>query len=326
MVQQQIVCVLGMHRSGTSLLTRVLNLLGVDLGPEAGLTTEPVVDNPRGYWEHQGLTLISDAIIKRYGGTWDNPPVLPVGWESDEAIDDLRRRAGELIGGFSASLLWGWKDPRTCLTLPFWQQLLPEMRYVICLRKPVDVAASLAKRDDFTADKSLGLWCTYVASALKHSEGRARLCVFYEDLLSDTTNELARLAAFVGTSEETKSQLRDSIADFVDPNLQHHHSAPDTLVPDSTVGLHATSLYLALRATESVARNANVAFDTESILRSSSPNLGSDQPTVNQLLAQVETQARALRLRDERIAALEEQLPLQPEGKLFELSRLLRRR
>lgn len=61
---QDIVCILGMHRSGTSALTRVLNLIGVDLGSEEILTTEPVADNPKGYWEHGEITAISDAILK----------------------------------------------------------------------------------------------------------------------------------------------------------------------------------------------------------------------------------------------------------------------
>ena len=82
MCNQDIICVLGMHRSGTSLLARILNLIGVDLGPDEVLTTEPVADNPKGYWEHHEITAISDAILKRHGGSWDEPPLLPPGWET----------------------------------------------------------------------------------------------------------------------------------------------------------------------------------------------------------------------------------------------------
>jgi hypothetical protein len=129
---QGLICILGMHRSGTSLLTRVLNLIGVDLGSDEVLTTEPVADNPKGYWEHNEITSISDAILKRYGGSWDEPPLLPPGWETSAAIDDLRHHAQQLIQDqFAEVQLWGWKDPRSCLTLPFWQQLLPDMRYII---------------------------------------------------------------------------------------------------------------------------------------------------------------------------------------------------
>jgi hypothetical protein len=249
MHDQEIICVLGMHRSGTSLLTRVLNLAGVDIGSEKALTTEPVADNPKGYWEHHALTGISDAIIKRYGGTWDRPPVLRLGWESDAAFDDLRDRARQLIDEqFSNASIWGWKDPRTCLTLPFWQLLLPHMRYIICLRNPIDVAASLARRDGFSNDKSYSLWLTYVSAALKYSEGKPRLVVVYEDLMSDCLGELHRIAAFIGTSERAaQPEVRKRVQEFIDPNLQHHHSVDQPSAVGSQLELEARTLYHALR-------------------------------------------------------------------------------
>lgn len=63
------VCVLGMHRSGTSLITRVLNLLGVYLGPEEHLITANA-DNPKGFWEHDLFKRRNDEILERLGGTW----------------------------------------------------------------------------------------------------------------------------------------------------------------------------------------------------------------------------------------------------------------
>ena len=90
----------------------------------------------------------------RLGGTWSEPPVLGAGWETDTALGDLRQRARAVIHqDFGAAPLWSWKNPRTCLTLPFWQRLLPSMRYVICLRNPIDVARSLRRRNGFSLDK-----------------------------------------------------------------------------------------------------------------------------------------------------------------------------
>ena len=90
MPNHEIICVLGMHRSGTSLLTRLLNLLGVELGPNQFLTTEPLNDNPKGYWEHKELTLISDEILHRFGGRWDQPPTFSPEWQNDPALDRLK--------------------------------------------------------------------------------------------------------------------------------------------------------------------------------------------------------------------------------------------
>src|SRR5262245_66646847 len=98
-----------MHRSGTSLLTRLLNLLGVELGQNERLTTEPIANNPRGYWEHHELTAINDAILHRFGGKWDEPPSLPSEWSG---LDDLEGRARTLIEDeFSKAQLWACKDP-----------------------------------------------------------------------------------------------------------------------------------------------------------------------------------------------------------------------
>src|SRR5262245_51351041 len=133
--KQRIVCVLGMHRSGTSLLARLLNLLGVELGENHLLNNEPVSANPKGHWEHRELSAINDALLDHYGGTWDKPPQFPSGWQNDPALYDLRLRAHTLVNDqFRDYTLWGWKDPRTCLTLPFWQELLSELHYLICLR------------------------------------------------------------------------------------------------------------------------------------------------------------------------------------------------
>ncbi len=81
------------------------------------------------------------------------------GWETSPDFAPLRRRARDVIAAeFGGRKLWGWKDPRTCVTLPFWQRLLPRLHYVICLRNPIDIARSLEKRDGFALEKSIQLW------------------------------------------------------------------------------------------------------------------------------------------------------------------------
>jgi len=260
--KQEIICILGMHRSGTSALTRVLNLIGVELGADEALTTEPVADNPKGYWEHHELTAISDAILKRHGGSWDEPPQLPPGWETAAAIDDLRQRAQQLIQNqFAAVQLWGWKDPRTCLTLPFWQQLLPDMRYVICLRNPVDVARSLEDRDSLSAEKSSFLWFTYVSSALHHTEGKPRLVIFYEDLMDDCLRELQCLAGFLGKPERAQqADVQQAVQEFIDKGLQHYRASIVQATASHGIDPRAQALYLVQRNSVSFDRNEIKSF------------------------------------------------------------------
>ncbi len=155
MTKPTIVCVLGMHRSGTSLLTRILNLLGVYLGPEANLI-RPAVDNPKGFWEHHPIVELNQTIITSLEGKDFEPPEFTPQWENSPALDDLRAKALDIVRqDFDTADLWGWKDPRTCLTLPFWQKLLPPMRYVFCLRNPIEVGRSLERRNGLSLEKGI---------------------------------------------------------------------------------------------------------------------------------------------------------------------------
>jgi GT2 family glycosyltransferase/glycosyltransferase involved in cell wall biosynthesis len=244
----RLVCVLGMHRSGTSLVTRMLNVLGVYLGPDGHLM-KPQEDNPRGFWEHQLITDLNDAIFARLGGSWDEPPMFSPGWESAPGLADLRRTARAVIReDFAAAECWGWKDPRTCLTLPFWRRLLPAMRYVLCFRNPVDVAYSLHRRNGFSAEKSTRLWLTHGASALGHTAGQPRLLVFYEDVMRNWQAELRRLARFVDAPELAEQAAPQSaVQEFLEEELQHHRTSVIDAADDGTLPFSAKSLYVALR-------------------------------------------------------------------------------
>jgi len=244
----EVVCVLGMHRSGTSLIARAGNLLGVYLGPDEHLMP-PVEDNPTGFWEHKLLGDLNDEILSVLGGSWHEPPAFPAGWESGRTLGGLRRRAKAVIQeDFAGAALWGWKDPRTCLTLPFWQRFLPPMRYVVCLRNPVDVARSLERRSGFSIQKGMNLWLAYVTSALKHTVGRPRLFVFYEDFMADWRQGLRSLAHFIGRSEQAEEAgVQDALRAFIEADLQHHRTSVGETADDPELAFPAKALFMALR-------------------------------------------------------------------------------
>ena len=91
-----IICVLGMHRSGTSVATRVLNLLGVFLGAGDNLLSAGP-DNPKGFWEYQPIVDLNVEILERLGGKWHEPPAFPAGWETAAEFADLRKKARALV-------------------------------------------------------------------------------------------------------------------------------------------------------------------------------------------------------------------------------------
>jgi glycosyl transferase family 2/sulfotransferase family protein len=246
LVKGTAVCILGMHRSGTSAVARLLNLLGVELGPAHRLPNANE-GAQGGYLEHPGLSEINMAILDRFGGRWDQPPSLPPGWERSESLADLRESARELLrASFANVALWGWKDPRTCLTLPFWQSLLPPMRYAISLRSPLSVARSLERRNGLSVEHGARLWLYYVTAALRHTEGRARLIVSYERLLATPEAEARRLADFIGCPAGLTPEMRIAIAAAIRPTLSHHRGSLRRTLESAALPFHAQAFYAVL--------------------------------------------------------------------------------
>ncbi|MDQ3122337.1 MAG: sulfotransferase [Actinomycetota bacterium] len=244
------VCVLGMMRTGTSAVAGVLELLGAHFGPEERLL-EPNVANPAGFREHKGIIALNDELLAHLGGTWHAPPENGAGWEDDPELQDVRRQASEIIDSDLATHeVWAWKDPRTCLTLPFWQALVPSLLPVICVRGPAETAQSFASMGWAAVDRlehpyetGLDLWLRYTSDALEQTREHARLLIFYDDLIDDPLGESERLAAFTDTSQGLTPDRRRTIAEFLRPSLRHQR-------PREDVGEHAAfALYSRLRET-----------------------------------------------------------------------------
>ena len=246
--QATVICTLGSHRSGTSLTSRVLNLLGVHLGPDERVVVTGD-DNPKGYWEHHQLVGINDEILARFGGRWDEPPAFPPQWSADPGLDELKEKARHLVTeNFAAAPLWGWKDPRTCLTLPFWQDVIGPMRYVICIRNPSAVMASLARRDGMSTEKAERLWLAHVQAILTQTSGQPRMFVFYEDMIDDWRPDLQRFAAFIGDPERADDpRVHEAVTQFVEKELCHHRTSIEELAGDQRISFPTKSLYLAVR-------------------------------------------------------------------------------
>ncbi len=219
----RVVCVTGMHRSGTSLAARAVNLLGVSFGSPSGLMP-PGGDNPRGYWENRAAKELDDEVLASLGGTWDRPPVLADGWEHDAALDPYRARAAAIFRddlGVTAGgpAVVGWKDPRLSLLLPFWRTVVPVAATVLVVRDPREVVASLHARNAMSTADGAVLWLRYVLAALAATDGP--LVVRHRDLVNDlpgTLEVLARGLALPAPTDETLA----AVADHVDPSLNHH--------------------------------------------------------------------------------------------------------
>ena len=239
------VCIIGMHRSGTSITARLLNFLGLDLGPSTRLMG-PSPSNPTGHFEHLGFLEINEALLRRFGGSWDHPPVLPPGWQQDSVVQTLARQATNLAEVTSAGgRSWGWKEPRTTVLLPFWRTIIHGLRYVVCIRNPLEVANSLVQRDGMDLAAACALWRRYMHAALEHTAGQPRTLIFYQDYFRDPLREVNRLAGFCGLD---KLEHPHRLAGILAEELRHQRRGACALLMHPFVPLDCKLLYLGLRA------------------------------------------------------------------------------
>lgn len=150
-ISSRTILILGMHRSGTSCLAGSLEEAGLYLGEVN--TAAP--HNAKGNRESRAIMDLQDDLLRANGGEWDAPPEQVV-WPPEH-----RARRDAIIAGYPTDRIWGFKDPRTLLTLSGWLEALPSVRFVGTFRHPLAVAASLYARNQVPVEKSLDLWVAY---------------------------------------------------------------------------------------------------------------------------------------------------------------------
>lgn len=202
------VLVMGMHRSGTSCATRVVNLMGASLGPVDG---QLVPGSDEVHWESSEVVWINDVILRRAGGSWDAPPATLRTIPRDYA------RCRQVLWQFAGAETAVLKDPRIAVTYPVWRRVLPEHRFVVCVRHPMGVGRSLAKRDGMTLDQGLELWALYNNRLLTELGGLADVIWVDFDEGGAAMRGLVRQLAGVWGLKETPEALGHYNA------AAHHH-------------------------------------------------------------------------------------------------------
>jgi hypothetical protein len=206
-----------MHRSGTSAVTRALHLLGLDAGAtEARMGAAP--SNESGHWEAEPLTDANERLLRDAGGRWSAPP---------RGVGTVGDAAGLLTEVFGERR-WVWKDPRLCLLLGPWREVIdPEPTAVVVLRPPGAIAASLGRRNEFSTPYSLALWERYARELWTGLAGLRTLVVDYDTLLADPAAGVSTLAAFLGLG----GPADDAVASL-DPGARHHQADQVELTPE----------------------------------------------------------------------------------------------
>ena len=229
------VFVLGMHRSGTSAATRLVNLLGVPTCVEEDLLPG-TDDNPRGYWESASLTASNDRILATFESDWSCPPKLAPRWEEDPALTGLRAEAPALFARVLPAVSWVWKDPRNCVTLRFWTGALDvEPVVVLVHRNPLEIAASLDARDGLGQLYSLALWERYLRSCLTAISGLPSLVTTYDEILADPAAWCQGAREFLGAAGIATGEPEPKALEYVDPRLRHTALTHEDAVRDPAV-------------------------------------------------------------------------------------------
>jgi hypothetical protein len=239
------VCVTGMHRAGTSVAARAIQLLGVSLGdPERHLPPGP--DNPAGYFEVSAIMELNNDLLAHLGGSWDQPPVLDPGWEEHADLDAYRSRASEVLDEtFGVPVdrpeLIGWKDPRLSLLLPFWRTVTPIATTIVMVRDPVEVATSLGlRRVRVEPPQAAMIWLRYLFAATANDPGH--LLLRQEDFFVDARGSLDAIARHLGLPPPA-DEVVAALGQHVDPSLRHHIAASSPAASDNPLMTLATAIW-----------------------------------------------------------------------------------
>jgi hypothetical protein len=179
-----------MHRSGTSALAGALEAMGFEIGP-AGDVMPADSDNPDGYFELWSIVRANDDLLAHFGGRWDSPPVFEPDWldgETAATFVDAERLA---LRDLYTSNRYVLKDPRISILLPLWRSITnDEGCAIVVVRDPLEVAASLSRRNGLPTLTGLALWAAYNRDTLRDLKGAQVHVCSYADLLENPTDVL----------------------------------------------------------------------------------------------------------------------------------------
>ncbi len=249
--ENKTVVITGMHRSGTSMISRILNSAEYYLGEEEELL-EPDSDNEMGFWENKNFILINDKILSTLKGNWHTIPHFPKDWLEKKEIIQLKKEAVKMMRKFKEYKKWGWKDPRTALTLPFWKEILSELfptnqiYYLLCIRNPMDVAKSLRSRNGFSLEQGLRLWEEYTRAAVHYTKNEKRIILKYENFFSNPEQEIKKIYDFL-KDDCTSKQIQKSL-NLINGKIKHHETPVQELLENNQIPESIKALYALVSA------------------------------------------------------------------------------
>jgi hypothetical protein len=213
------VFVLGMHRSGTSLVTALLNRMGAFVGEQEELLGADA-HNPSGYWERVDVLHLHEAALEALGARWDHVEHVDLQRLPEDTVHAFNAEALRIVSRLAPHGTWAVKDPRLCFLAPLWRKVATRPAYVLIHRSPLAVAASLQERNGFSLDFGLDLWERYNRAALVAMHDHPSIVVSYEQLVAQPASIAAGLLAALHGSG-LRPPAAETMQELVQPSLNH---------------------------------------------------------------------------------------------------------
>jgi hypothetical protein len=227
-VRPPCIFVIGMHRSGTSATTGTLGALGLAL-PQGDDLLAPRRGNERGIYESKNVIRLNNYLLGAVGGTWSAPPKLKPEWETDPTLNEIRSKAKVAFAESFPTRPMAAKDPRFCITLPFWRSVVePPLAAVFIYRDPLEVARSLQARSDLGVFYGLALWDRHVRSACANLVGIPTIATSFSKTTEQPAVWVDELADFLdGVGAPVDPSKRQAAIDLIDTELRHQRTLSD---------------------------------------------------------------------------------------------------
>jgi GT2 family glycosyltransferase len=214
--------ILAMHRSGTSAFGGVLSTLGIAAGSDLIPGTK---DNPKGYFENRNVLILNENIQAENHSNWSDYRFDFNNISSANVKKYIAQAKEIIINDYKYSESFFIKDPRICLLFPIWKAACKELgiqiKAVLPIRNPLEVAESLRKRDGFIYEESLLLWLTHFFLAEKYSREYERIFISFDDLINNTPTILNQLESFTGVKASDLAQKE--VDKFIEKGIKNNN-------------------------------------------------------------------------------------------------------
>lgn len=223
--KRKAIIVLGVHRSGTSALTGLFDLLGVT---SAATPIPAHPQNPKGFFESRPIVRANEALLRQAGQLWHHPRMISKTWlEGPDPVAFVETGLDLMRQEFRDQQQIIIKDPRMMRLLPVWipivRQAGYDIRVVFTLRHPREVCFSLRNRNKFPPSHGFLLWASDILQAERASRGLRRSFCNYYQLLSTPVDLMTRLGQGLGIDyTKQPADAAEDIYGFVDESLRNH--------------------------------------------------------------------------------------------------------